>query len=134
MIPGMAGVRPPHNLAFLPYQRLCPWPLPRPQHCRPIAFCPDVFVRPLLSCPGGAGRCGPGIFSARENGTSFHAALKPSFIQTPRWEHFLTMSLGTSLLDGKQTESEQQLFCFSIGDKVSAPCSLLCRQQASTRR
>ena len=74
------------------------------------------------------------IFSAKENGTSFHAALKPYFIQTTRWEHFLTMSLGTSLLDGKQTESEQQLFCFSVGDKVTAPCPLLCLQQASARR
>ena len=44
------------------------------------------------------------------------------------------MSLGTSLLDGKQTESEQQLFCFSVGDEVPAPCPLLCLQQASTRR
>lgn len=29
------------------------------------------------------------------------------------------MSLGTSLLDGKQIESEQQLFCFNIGNKVT---------------
>ena len=109
------------QFSFLPYQRLCHWPLRRPQHYQPIAFCPEVFVRPLLLGPGEAGRCGPGIFSARENGTSFCAALEPAFIQTTRGEHFLTMSLGTSLLDWKQIESEEQLFCFSIGNEVTPP-------------
>lgn len=111
------------QFSFLPYQRLCHWPLRRPQHYQPIAFCPEVFVRPLLLGPGEAGRCGPGIFSARENGTSFCATLEPAFIQTTRGEHFLTMSLGTSLLDWKQIESEEQLFCFSIGNEVTPPLS-----------
>ena len=123
MIPLVTGVGPPQNLALLPYQRLCHQPLSRPRHCFPISFCPEMFVWPPCPCvlvkhEGVYG----GSFPTREGGTSFCAALKPSFIQTTWQEHFLTMPLGTSL-EGKQTESEQQLFCFNIGNKITPPRS-----------
>lgn len=54
MIPGVTGVRPPAQFSFLPYQRLCHWPL-QTQHYQ-YSFCPEVFVRPLLLGPGEAGR------------------------------------------------------------------------------
>lgn len=113
-------------------QRFCHWPVSRPQHCFLIVFCPEMVCGPcpyVLMKHKGVDR---GSFPAREGSTSFCpawegstsfcAALKPSFIQRTRQEHFLTMPLGTRL-EGKQTESEQQLFCFNIGNKIIPPQS-----------